>query len=232
MPRTARPGNPAVAVAYIRASKEEAKLGPQAQRSQIEAFAAREGITIVAWHQDQGVSGGAEVEDRPALLAALAALDTANAGVFLVAKRDRLARSSENAAFITYSVRKAGARVLSADGANGEDMNDRMMRTLQDMFAEAERFELRRRTKAALAAKKARGERVGTVPYGFTAGPDGSLVPCPGEQGVIRCVRELRAAGLSLRAIESELARRGILSRSGRHPIALPQVAKIARTAA
>jgi DNA invertase Pin-like site-specific DNA recombinase len=213
--RTARLDNPTLAIGYIRASKDEAKLGPEAQREQIEAFARVEGLTIVAWHQDQGVSGGAEVEDRPALLAALAELDTAKAGVLLVAKRDRLARNSEIAGFITYSVRKAGARVLSADGANGEDMNDRMMRTLQDMFAEQERFEIRRRTKAALAAKKARGEHLGGVPYGFQRSGTG-LVPNVAEQGVIAVVKALRAEGLSLRQIVAELDKRGLVSRVGR----------------
>jgi hypothetical protein len=35
------------------------------------------------------------------------------------------------------------------------------------------------------------------------------------EQGVIACVRELRAAGLSHRAIVAELAVRGLVSRTG-----------------
>ena len=116
MPRTRRTRptvDPRRAVAYIRASKEEAKLGPEAQRSQLEAFAALENITIVAWHHDQGVSGGANIDDRPALVAALAALETEQAGALLVASPDRLARDRAIAALIERDVHKAGARVLS-----------------------------------------------------------------------------------------------------------------------
>jgi hypothetical protein len=57
----------------------------------------------------------------------------------------------------------------------------------------------RARTKAALAAKKARGERVGSVPFGYTLTEGGKLAPEPVEQVVAGKVRELRASGLSLR---------------------------------
>jgi len=228
MPRTRRTcptADPRRAVAYTRASKEDAQLGPEAQRAQIEAFAAAEGLTIVAWHHDQGVSGGADIDDRPALLAALAALETEHAGVLLAAKRDRLARNSDIAGFISYSVRRAGARVLCADGANGEDMNDRMIRAMRDIIAEQERFEIRRRTRAALGAKKARGETLGAAPYGFRY-QEGRLVQNEAEQGVLAVVRELRAARMSLRQIGAELAARGLVSRVGR-PFAPMQIGRM-----
>jgi DNA invertase Pin-like site-specific DNA recombinase len=232
MPRT-RIGNPAVAVAYIRVSTDDQKLGPEAQRAQIESFAAREGLTVAAWHCDQGVSGGSDLADRPALVAALADLRAFGAGVLLAAKRDRLARDVVIAATVERAAKAYGAKVLCADGTgNGDTAADAFMRTLLDGAAQYERALCRERTRAALAAKKARGERVGTVPYGFTAGPEGSLVPHEAEQEVIACIRELRAAGLSLRAIEAELAKRGIVSRTGQHPLALPAIAKIAKVAA
>lgn len=81
-------------------------------------------------------------------------------------------------------------------------------------------------TKAALAAKKARGERIGTVSYGFTADTTGLLVECPAEQAVIAQVRTLRATGLSQRGIVAELARVGIVGRTGR-ALALLQVQHI-----
>jgi len=48
------------------------------------------------------------------------------------------------------------------------------------------------------------------------------------EQTIIRQIRDLRAAGLSLRTIVAECATRGLLSRS-RRPLALTQVARIRR---
>jgi DNA invertase Pin-like site-specific DNA recombinase len=66
---------------------------------------------------------------------------------------------------------------------------------------------IRARTCAALAAKRARRERVGSVPYGFALDGDGvHLVAVRTEQATVARARELRAAGLSLRAIAASLA--------------------------
>ena len=71
--------------------------------------------------------------------------------------------------------------------------------------------------RAALRHKRTRGERVGAIPYGQRLAADGvHLEPHPGEQRVIAAVRELRAAGMSLRAIAAELADGGMVSRNGR----------------
>lgn len=48
----------------------------------------------------------------------------------------------------------------------------------------------------------------------------------PAEQGVIAVVRDLRASGLSQRAIVRELALRGVVSRGGR-PLVLSQVQRL-----
>src|SRR5450432_2955744 len=87
-----RPGNPKIAIVYLRVSTEEQRLGPEAQRATIEAWSAREGVSVVAWCVDAGTSGAAAIEDRPALCEALAALREHGAGLLLVAKRDRIAR--------------------------------------------------------------------------------------------------------------------------------------------
>ena len=81
-------------------------------------------------------------------------------------------------------------------------------------------------TKAALQAKRARGERAGAVPYGFTADASGRLSPCEAEQAVIVAVRRMRAERASLRAIAAALAARGVVSRVGR-PFHLTQVVRM-----
>jgi DNA invertase Pin-like site-specific DNA recombinase len=123
----------------------------------------------------------------------------------------------------------AGAKVVSADGAGtGDSPADAFMRTLLDGAAAYERALIRARTKAALAAKRARGERAGGVPYGFTADDAGRLSQCPVEQAVIAIVADLRAAGMSLRAVVAELDRRGLVSRAG-SPLGLTQIARMAK---
>src|SRR5580658_2082360 len=196
MRRRVSPGNPRLAIAYIRVSKEEQQLGPEAQRQAIEAYARREGIGIVEWCTDH-LCGATELEDRPGLIAALSALQQQRAGVLLVLRRDHVARDAAVAALINRKVRQMGARILSSDGAgNGEDPADVFMRTVLDGAAEFERALIRQRTKAALAAKKKRGERTGNVPYGFRVGADKRhLEPEPAEQAVMERIRALRALG-------------------------------------
>lgn len=231
MAKRRRHGNPAIAVAYIRVSTEDQRLGPEAQRASIEAWAAHQGVTVAAWHTDHGVSGGADLADRPALAAALADLRAHGAGLLLVAKRDRLARDVVIAATVERAAAQAGATIVSADGAgNGDTPADALMRTMLDAFSAYERAIIRARTKAALGAKRARGERAGEVPYGFAADANGRLAPDPAEQTVIAQVHALRAAGLSMRGIVAELDRAGLVSRTGK-PLALTQVARVLRTA-
>src|SRR5881392_2187057 len=85
-------GDATTAVAYLRVSTEEQSLGPEAQRDAITRWAAHERVRVIAWHTDSGVSGAADPESRPALLAALASLAEHRAGLLVAAKRDRLGR--------------------------------------------------------------------------------------------------------------------------------------------
>jgi DNA invertase Pin-like site-specific DNA recombinase len=193
--------DPSKAVAYLRCSTERQDLSPDAQRDAIAAWAAANGVEVVAWHEDLGVSGGTELEKRPGLLAATESLRTEGAGVLVVAKRDRLARDVLTAALVERLAERAGARVVAADGTgNGDGPEAALLRTMIDAFAAYERALIRGRTKAALAVKKAKGERVGTVPYGFRS-EDGTLVPDAQEQEALRLARRLRAEGESLRGI-------------------------------
>jgi DNA invertase Pin-like site-specific DNA recombinase len=90
------------------------------------------------------------------------------------------------------------------------------MRTIIDAFAQYERTLIAMRTKTAMAHKRAMGERVGAVPYGYQLAADGvHFVAAPDEQAVIDIVRRLRAGGLSYRAIAAELNQRGLTNRAG-----------------
>lgn len=216
-PRRRRAGSPLVAVAYVRVSTEDQRLGPDAQRAAIAAWAAREGVTVAAWHVDQGVSGSTPVGDRPGLTAALSSLAQLGAGVLVVAKRDRLARDAMVAAMADRLAVTLGARVISADGAgNGDAPAERFMRTVVDAASEYERALIAARTKAGLAVKRARGERVSRhAPYGHRFDGD-RVVPDAAEQAILSRARELRAAGHSLRAVAEELEVLGHVNRAGK----------------
>lgn len=222
-------GNPKVAIAYVRVSTDEQSLGPQAQRDAIGRWAVSHGVQVVATFDDQGVSGGSAIERRPGLLGALAALREHGAGLLVAAKRDRIARDTVIAALVEQAAGRAGAAIATADGASdGVGPEGGLMRGIVDVFAAYERGVIRSRTTAALAVKKSRGERVGSVPYGHRLDTDGvHLVEDEAEQAVIGKIRKLRAAGLSLRSVVRECEALGLLSRASR-PFALTQVARIA----
>lgn len=208
---------PDVAVAYMRVSTAEQRLGCDAQRGEIQRMAAQEGLTIVAWHEDKGVSGVTPMDERPGLLAAFHSLQEHRAGVLIAAKRDRLARDVVVAATIQRLVLSYGAQLMTTDGAGTADTPEaNFMRTLMDAMAQFERALIRSRTSAALQAKRKRGELAGGVPYGWVADAHRRLQPNPQEQTVIRIVRGLAAQGLSIRRIAGKLELAGIQPRGAR----------------
>lgn len=207
--------DPRRAIAYIRASTDRQDLSPEAQRAAIQRWTDAENVEVVEWFEDRGC-GGDPVDKRPVLLAAVEALKQHGAGVLVVARRDRFARDVLTAALVERLCERHGARVLTADGVgNGDGPEAQLLRGMMDLFAQYERAIIRSRTKAALAVKKARGERVGGVPYGYRD-EGGKLVEDPGEQTVVKRARKLRSEGLSLRAIGRALLSEGHTPRSGK----------------
>lgn len=208
----------ASAVGYLRVSTDGqviSGLGLDAQRAAITGAAARLGLSVAQWFTDAGISGGAALDARPGLLAALDALTRGD--VLVVAKRDRLGRDVLNVAMAERLAARKGARVVSAagEGTDGDAPADVLMRQMVDAFAQFERALIGARTRAALQAKRAQGFRAGNVPFGFVADTDGRLTPQADEQRVLSLVRELRGAGYTLRAIADELNAQGFTTRSG-----------------
>lgn len=208
------------AVGYLRVSTEgqaESGLGLEAQQTAIETAAARLGLSLVQTFTDAGLSGGLALEHRPALLAALDAISAGD--VLLVAKRDRLGRDVLNVAMLARLVERKGARIVSAAGEGTEDdtPTGKLMRQIIDAFAEYERALIRTRTRAAMAAARKRGQRIGRVPFGMALAPDGRhLVVSLEEQGILEEIRRLRSRGYALVAIADALNARGLRNRQGR----------------
>ena len=105
----------------------------------------------------------------------------------------------------------------------GGDPTGILVRGMIDLLAQYERALIALRTRAALRAKRARGERAGEVPWGYCDAGDGRLVPVEDEQRVTKRVGELHGQGLPHREIVRPLAIEGIVSRAGK-PLALRQV--------
>lgn len=89
-------------------------------------------------------------------------------------------------------------------------------------------------TRAALAVKAGRGERVGELPLGSMVAEDGrTLIVDADEARTIDLIRALRADGLSIRAIAARLNADGVPARGGRwHPTTVARVLARAEAAA
>src|SRR3979490_1676210 len=145
------------AVAYYRVSTKQQQrsgLGIEAQRATVTRFAEAERLTLVAEFVEIETGKGADALDRrPQLAAALAAARSARCSV-LVSKLDRLSR---DVAFVSGLMAQ---RVPFMVAELGRDA-DPFMLHLYAALAEKERRLIAERTKAALAAKKATGARLG-----------------------------------------------------------------------
>jgi hypothetical protein len=141
-------------------------------------------------------------------------------------------RARERRAGREDAARKLVAMLDDGGAGAGESAAGVLLRRILDAAAEYERALIRSRTRAALRAKRARGERAGLhAPLGYRVAADGvRLEPEPREQELLSVVRELRDAGASQRAIGAELHARGFRSRAG-SPLLPVQVARLLRAA-
>ena len=92
-------------------------------------------------------------------------------------------------------------------------------------------FSHKQLTADALAAKKSRKERTGSIPFGFNLATDGvHLIENEAEQQILTEVKRLRGAGLGLTAIAENLALRGFVARNGK-TFTATQISRIAKAA-
>jgi DNA invertase Pin-like site-specific DNA recombinase len=140
-------------VAYLRVStvrQGEGGLGMEAQDAAVRSFAKHAGKAILATYVE--VESGKR-SDRPELAKALVAAKKAKA-TLLIAKLDRLAR---NVAFIA-NLMDAGVDFVAVD----QPYASRLTLHILSAVAEDEARRISERTKAALAAAKARGIKLGS----------------------------------------------------------------------
>jgi DNA invertase Pin-like site-specific DNA recombinase len=217
------------AVIYLRVSTDEqaaSGLGLAAQEESCRELCRARGWNVLAVYRDEGVSGATPADKRPGLMAALGGLK--RGGVLVAAKRDRLARSVGVAAVIEEMARRARAAVVTPDAPDADDPFGAAMRGMMDVFAQLERGIIAARTKAALQVKRTRGEKLGgSLPLGCQV-EGGKLVPGDAlEIEALALIRELRADGMSIRAIAAELNARGVQTRGASwHPTTVARVLK------
>jgi DNA invertase Pin-like site-specific DNA recombinase len=203
------------AIAYYRVSTQQqgrSGLGVEAQRAAVARFAAAEGIEIAAEHVEVETGRGADALDRrPELAAALTQARKAKCPV-IVAKLDRLSRDVH---FISGLMAHKVPFVVAELGTDA----DPFMLHLYAALAEKERALISQRTKAALAAKKAAGAKLGN-PRAADAAVKGRAAQVAGADhfaaNVLPIIASIRASGISGHAAIAEaLNSRGISTARG-----------------
>lgn len=206
------------AIGYVRVSTEDQAtngVSLEAQQARIEAYCTLNGLELAAVYVDAGLSGKRS-DNRPELRKALDHVCKSR-GVLVVYSLSRLARSTKDTIAIAERLDRSGADLASlSEKIDTTTAAGKMVFRMFAVLAEFERDQISERTKLGMAQKKARGERVGKVPFGFQLGSDGAtLVPEPHEQEIVALIRELRDRGLSFRKIADELNVRSIASKEG-----------------
>lgn len=205
-------------VAYYRVSTDKqgrSGLGLEAQRAAVEYQRAASGAKILAEYVE--VESGKR-NDRPELAKAIARARRARAKL-VIAKLDRLGRK---AAFLLWLLDEFPYEIMACDCPN----SNRMMFQIRAVFAEEEGRLISERTRAALAALKARGVPLGSARPGHWEGREdrrlaGALLGCK-RSGVVKhqkalagladlrpVIDTLRASGASLAAIAAHLTAAG-----------------------
>ena len=195
------------AIGYLRVSTDEqavSGLGLEAQRAAILAQAEALGVTVIGWQEDEGLSGTVAPMDRPGLTLALNAMADGHAERLIVAKLDRLGRSTLDVLNLDALARAEGWGLVLCDvpGLDTATPEGRMLLTQLASFAQFERDRIAQRTREALAVKKAQGVRLGR--------------PSVLSRDVVARIVSERDEGRTLREIAEGLTADGIRTARGR----------------
>jgi DNA invertase Pin-like site-specific DNA recombinase len=229
-------------VAYFRVStrkQADSGLGLEGQQAAVESYARHTGSRIVASYQE--VESGKRA-DRPALARALAHAKRSMA-TLVVAKLDRLSR---NVAFLA-AVMDSGVDFVAVDNPAA----NRLTLHILSAVAEAEAKAISERTRAALAAAKARGTLLGSARPGHWKGREqtrldglargrGIAAKAISEAAreayadLMPCILEMRTKGATLQEIADELNQQGHTTRRGKawNPVQVGRVLERAEAAA
>ena len=170
------------------------------QRAAIEEYAQRNGIEIVEWFEERGVSGTKDLDDRPALGTLMAALEANGVRTIVIEKLDRLARDLLVQESIVGDLLRKGYTLLSAAEPDLCSMEPArvFIRQVFGALAQLDRATLTAKMAAAKLRKRANdpGWREGRKPYGVF----------PGEDATLAWMKRIRAEGRTFKEVAESLA--------------------------
>jgi DNA invertase Pin-like site-specific DNA recombinase len=205
------------AIGYIRVSTDkQADFGVslEAQEAKIRAMAVVQGADLAEVIVD---AESAKSLKRPGMERLLSLVDAGAVDTVIIAKLDRLTRSVADLAELLKRFERRGVSLVSvADSLDTRSAAGRLVLNIMVSVSQWEREAIGERTRDAMSHKRAKGERVGTIPFGCRMADDGSrLEEDPAEQDILSRIQQLKAAGHTTRQIADELNRQGFTTRRG-----------------
>jgi DNA invertase Pin-like site-specific DNA recombinase len=202
-------------VAYYRVSTERqgrSGLGLEAQRTAVAQFIRDRGTLIGSFVEVETGKGRNALAKRPELRQALEFCQRRRA-TLVIAKLDRLSRS---VAFIA-GLMESRVPFVAVDAPDKEPF----VLHIRAAMAEEEGRKISERTRAALAAAKARGTKIGSDETRRRNAPRGAASTKAAAdlfaRNTLPIIREIQAAGArTLRDIARSLAARGVATARGR----------------
>ncbi|MEO8682941.1 MAG: recombinase family protein [Vicinamibacterales bacterium] len=211
---------------YVRVSTQKQELSVEAQTARIRAMVLVKGWDNLEILTDPDEWSGSL--DRPAMADLLARVDAGTVAAIIVTKLDRLTRDLGDLCGLLKLFDRRGVSLVSlSESLDTRSASGLLVVHVLGAFAEYERKQIGERTRDGLHHKRDRGERIGTLPFGFQLIPgsqrveaDGSkhggrLEPAPVEQRILAQMRRARAEGRTYKQIAVGLTAGGFTTRRG-----------------
>ena len=211
------------AVAYIRQSQAEQRqrvCNPDRQFEQAGEYCDQQGLDLDGDLCDVGVAGTTPLSKRSGGQQLVQLVAKKQVSHVIVVTLDRLFARPADALWyarwwrtcgVALHILDVGGKVLKLSGAEGE----LFLRIATDLVR-MQRKARGEHVKTALTQKKSRGERVGTIPFGWQLDDDGrTLIPNPDEQALARRAGAMQCDGIPVRKIAAILAAEGFTTRCG-----------------
>ena len=208
------------AVIYARYSSDnQREESIEGQLRECKAYAEKNGITILTTYIDRALS--AKTDHRPEFQHMIK--DSAK-GLFdmvLVWKLDRFSRNRYDSAHYKATLRKNGAKVVSATETIAEDSTGILLESLLEGYAEFYSAELGEKVRCGLTENALKGKaNGGSKAYGYVVDKDRHFQIDPVTAPLVLEVFKSYANGLTVKQIVDSLNERGIKnSRNGKFTI-------------
>ena len=211
-----------IAAAYIRVSSDDQlEYSPDSQLKVIRDYARREGYVIpdeFVYREKEGISGK-KAEKRPQfrLMIATAKEPEPPFRVIFVWKFSRFARNQEEAIMYKNLLKKRGIAVRSISEPSSDSPFSSLIERIIEWMDEYYLINLAGEVRRGMKEKAARGEAMGTAPFGYRV-KDKTFVVREDEAAIVKEIFRAYADGEGMRRLARRMGDRGVRTRRGNVP--------------